>query len=246
LAEFLFDDERAIVRLDMSEYMEKHSVSRLIGAPPGYVGYDEGGQLTEPVRRRPYSLVLFDEIEKAHPDVWNTLLQVLEDGRLTDGQGRTVDFKNTVIVMTSNVGSRFTLELSDEDDIKRAVMNELRGTFRPELLNRLDEIVVFHRLGTAELRRVVDLQMARFAARLKAREIALEISEPAKDWLGEIGFDPTFGARPMKRAIQKHLENPIAEQLLAGAYAPGDTIRVELTGGQLTIAKKQGELRVEA
>jgi ATP-dependent Clp protease ATP-binding subunit ClpB len=190
--------------------------------------------------------VLFDEIEKAHPDVWNTLLQVLEDGRLTDGQGRTVDFKNTVIVMTSNVGSRFTLELEDDADIKRAVMNELRSTFRPELLNRLDEIVVFHKLGTGELRRVVDLQMARFAARLKAREIGLEISDAAKDWLGEIGFDPTFGARPMKRAIQKHLENPIAEQLLGGQYAPGDVIRVDLTGGSLAIAKKQGELRVEA
>jgi len=246
LADFLFDDERAIVRLDMSEYMEKHSVSRLIGAPPGYVGYDEGGQLTEPVRRRPYSLVLFDEIEKAHPDVWNTLLQVLEDGRLTDGQGRTVDFKNTVIVMTSNVGSRFTLELENEEDIKTAVMNELRNTFRPELLNRLDEIVVFHRLGQTELRRVVDLQLVRFAERLRARDLELSVSDAAKDWLGEIGFDPTYGARPMKRAIQRYLENPLAEALLAGRYVAGDTIAVNLVGGELQIGRSEHSRVLEA
>ena len=246
LSEFLFDDERAIVRLDMSEYMEKHSVSRLIGAPPGYVGYDEGGQLTEPVRRRPYSLVLFDEIEKAHPDVWNTLLQVLEDGRLTDSQGRTVDFKNTVIVLTSNVGSRFTLELDDEAQIKSAVMGELRATFRPELLNRLDEIVVFHRLGTAEIRRVVDLQLARFTGRLKVRGIGLEVADAAKDWLGEAGFDPTYGARPLKRAIQRELENPLAEALLAGRYVDGDTISVNLVAGALTIGKKGQTQHIQA
>jgi ATP-dependent Clp protease ATP-binding subunit ClpB len=246
LSEFLFDDERAIVRLDMSEYMEKHSVSRLIGAPPGYVGYDEGGQLTEPVRRRPYSLVLFDEIEKAHPDVWNTLLQVLEDGRLTDSQGRTVDFKNTVIVLTSNVGSRFTLELDDEAQIKSAVMGELRATFRPELLNRLDEIVVFHRLGTAEIRRVVDLQLARFTGRLKVRGIGLEVADAAKDWLGEAGFDPTYGARPLKRAIQRELENPLAEALLAGRYVDGDTISVNLVAGALSIGKKGQTQHIQA
>jgi ATP-dependent Clp protease ATP-binding subunit ClpB len=246
LSEFLFDDERAIVRLDMSEYMGKHSVSRLIGAPPGYVGYDEGGQLTEPVRRRPYSLVLFDEIEKAHPDVWNTLLQVLEDGRLTDSQGRTVDFKNTVIVLTSNVGSRFTLELDDEAQIKSAVMGELRATFRPELLNRLDEIVVFHRLGTAEIRRVVDLQLARFTGRLKVRGIGLEVADAAKDWLGEAGFDPTYGARPLKRAIQRELENPLAEALLAGRYVDGDTISVNLVAGALSIGKKGQTQHIQA
>ncbi len=227
LAEFLFDDERAMVRLDMSEYMEKHSVSRLIGAPPGYVGYDEGGQLTEPVRRRPYAVVLFDEIEKAHPDVWNTLLQVLDDGRLTDGQGRTVDFKNTVIVMTSNIGSRFMLEDEPFDVIKGRVMEELRAQFRPELLNRLDEIIVFHKLGKDHIRRVVDLQIARFTKRLADREMGLVVSDAAKDWLGEVGYDPTFGARPLKRAIQKHLENRLAEDLLAGTYLPGDTIFVE-------------------
>jgi ATP-dependent Clp protease ATP-binding subunit ClpB len=227
LAEFLFDDERAMVRLDMSEYMEKHSVSRLIGAPPGYVGYDEGGQLTEPVRRRPYAVVLFDEIEKAHPDVWNTLLQVLDDGRLTDGQGRTVDFKNTVIVMTSNIGSRFTLEDEPFETIKNRVMDELRAQFRPELLNRLDEVIVFHKLGKEHIRRVVDLQMTRFAKRLGDRDIKLAISDAAKDWLGEVGYDPTFGARPLKRAIQKHLENRLAEDLLAGRYEAGDTIVVD-------------------
>ena len=235
LAELLFDDERAMIRLDMSEYMEKHSVSRLIGAPPGYVGYDEGGQLTEPVRRRPYSVILFDEIEKAHPDVWNTLLQVLDDGRLTDGQGRTVDFKNAVIVLTSNVGSRFMLEDQPFEQIKERVLEELRAQFRPELLNRLDEIVVFHKLGKEHIRRVVDLQMARFEKRLADREMKLSISDAAKDWLGEVGYDPTYGARPLKRAIQKHLENRLAEDLLAGRYVPGDTIIVDVApvGGGL-------------
>jgi ATP-dependent Clp protease ATP-binding subunit ClpB len=192
------------------------------------VGYDEGGQLTEPVRRRPYAVVLFDEIEKAHPDVWNTLLQVLDDGRLTDGQGRTVDFKNTVIVMTSNIGSRFTLdEDASFETIKGRVMDELRAQFRPELLNRLDEVIVFHKLGKEHIRRVVDLQMTRFAKRLSDREIKLSISDAAKDWLGDVGYDPTFGARPLKRAIQKHLENRLAEDLLAGRYEAGDTIVVD-------------------
>ncbi len=240
LAELMFDDERAMIRLDMSEYMEKHSVSRLIGAPPGYVGYDEGGQLTEPVRRRPYAVILFDEIEKAHPDVWNTLLQVLDDGRLTDGQGRTVDFKNAVIVLTSNVGSRYTLEDQPFEQIKERVLAELHAQFRPELLNRLDEIVVFHKLGKEHIRRVVDLQMVRFERRLLDREIKLSISDAAKDWLGEVGYDPTFGARPLKRAIQKHLENKLAEDLLSGRYAPGDTVVVDVApvGGGLVFRQE--------
>jgi ATP-dependent Clp protease ATP-binding subunit ClpB len=242
LAEFLFDDERAMVRLDMSEYMEKHSVSRLIGAPPGYVGYDEGGQLTEPVRRRPYCVVLFDEIEKAHPDVWNTLLQVLDDGRLTDGQGRTVDFKNAVIVLTSNIGSRHTLEDKPEEAIRREVMDEVRAHFRPELLNRLDEVVVFHKLGAAEIRKVVDLQIARFVKRLHDREITLDITDAAKDWLGEVGYDPTYGARPLKRAIQRHLENKLAEDLLAGRYVAGDTIVVDRAlAGELVFRKRTSD-----
>jgi ATP-dependent Clp protease ATP-binding subunit ClpB len=227
LAEFLFDAEDHLIRIDMSEYMEKHSVSRLIGAPPGYVGYDEGGYLTEAVRRNPYSVLLLDEVEKAHPDVFNVLLQVLDDGRLTDGQGRTVDFKNTVIVMTSNIGSRYTLEDEAFEAIKARVMEDLRAQFRPELLNRLDEVIVFHKLGKEHIRRVVDLQMARFAKRLGDREIRLTISDAAKDWLGEVGYDPTFGARPLKRAIQKHLENRLAEDLLAGRYEPGDTVVVD-------------------
>jgi len=253
LAEFMFDDERAMIRLDMSEYMEKHSVSRLIGAPPGYVGYDEGGQLTEPVRRRPYAVVLFDEIEKAHPDVWNTLLQVLDDGRLTDGQGRTVDFKNTVIVLTSNIGSQYTLEDdSTAEEIKARVMEQVRAQFRPELLNRLDEVIVFHKLAREHIRRVVDLQMTRFAKRLAEREMKLEITDAAKDWLGEVGYDPTFGARPLKRAIQKHLENRLAEDLLAGHYLAGDTIVVETApvGGGLVFKldrpAAEGDRRVEA
>ncbi len=228
LAEFLFDDERAMIRLDMSEYMEKHSVSRLIGAPPGYVGYEEGGQLTEPVRRRPYSVILFDEVEKAHPDVWNTLLQVLDDGRLTDGQGRTVDFRNTVIILTSNVGSQHVMTLDDDEAIRKAVMGEVRSSFRPEFINRLDETVVFHRLEQVQIRKIVEVQLARFAARLKDRGMELDISDGAKDLLGEIGFDPTYGARPLKRAIQKHLENPLAQEILAGRYASGDTVVVDV------------------
>ncbi len=237
LADFLFDDERAMVRLDMSEYMEKHAVSRLIGAPPGYVGYEEGGQLTEPVRRRPYSVVLFDEVEKAHPDVWNVLLQVLDDGRLTDGQGRTVDFRNTVIILTSNIGSQHIMEIDDEERMRAAVMEDLRRAFRPEFLNRLDEVVVFHRLGKAELRRIVDIQLRRFARRLESRELHLEVREAAKDFLGNVGYDPVYGARPLKRAIQKYLENPLAQEILAGRFLPGDTIVVDVDG--------QGGLRFE-
>ncbi|HEX5655702.1 MAG TPA: AAA family ATPase, partial [Polyangiales bacterium] len=240
LAEFLFDDEHSMIRLDMSEYMEKHAVSRLIGAPPGYVGYEEGGQLTEPVRRRPYSVILFDEIEKAHPDVWNVLLQVLDDGRLTDGQGRTVDFKNTVVILTSNIGSQHLLGSHTDEQARELVMNELRKAFRPEFLNRLDETVLFHRLDRKEVRSIVDTQLKRFGQRLAKRELAFEISDEAKDLLGNLGFDPTYGARPLKRAIQQHLENPLAQEILAGHYASGDSIVVELKDGDLVFGKRVG------
>ncbi len=240
LAGFLFDDERAMIRLDMSEYMEKHSVARLIGAPPGYVGYEEGGQLTEPVRRRPYSVVLFDEVEKAHPDVWNVLLQVLDDGRLTDGQGRTVDFKNVVIILTSNVGSQHIMSIDDEEAMRAAVMEDLRGAFRPEFLNRLDETIIFHRLSREDVRRIVDIQLGRFAKRLAGRELSIELSDDAKDLLANVGFDPTYGARPLKRAIQQHLENPLAQELLAGVYRPGDIVQVGAEGGQLTFGRQAG------
>ncbi len=243
LAEFLFDDERAMIRLDMSEYMEKHAVSRLIGAPPGYVGYDEGGQLTEPVRRRPYSVILFDEVEKAHPDVWNVLLQVLDDGRLTDGQGRTVNFKNTVLILTSNIGSqqiqaieeRASLDPKDRAElVRRAVMDEVKKSFRPEFVNRLDEVVVFHRLEKNELRRIVDIQLERFAARLAKRDLRIEVTDAAKDWLGEVGWDPTYGARPLKRAIQKHLEDALAKKILGGEFTTGTRIVVDRKGEELS------------
>ena len=237
LAEFLFDDERAMIRLDMSEYMEKHAVARLIGAPPGYVGYEEGGQLTEPVRRRPYAVLLFDEVEKAHPDVWNVLLQVLDDGRLTDGQGRTVDFKNTVVILTSNVGSTHIQELDDESEIRTAVEEELRRHFRPEFLNRVDETVIFHRLGRDQIRRIVDIQLRRFEGRVAALDLHLTMSEAAKDYLGNIGYDPTYGARPLKRAVQRYLENPLAQEILAGHFEAGDTITVDVDGEALSFSK---------
>jgi ATP-dependent Clp protease ATP-binding subunit ClpB len=250
LAEFLFDDERAMIRLDMSEYMEKHTVSRLIGAPPGYVGYEEGGQLTEPVRRRPYSVILFDEVEKAHPDVWNVLLQVLDDGRLTDGQGRTVDFKNTVIILTSNVGSvhiaaieeRSNLDPNAKRDlIQQAVMDEVRKVFRPEFLNRLDEIVVFHRLEQSQIRAIVDIQLRRFEERLAKRELYLELTDRAKSFLAQEGWDPQYGARPLKRALRKHLEDAIAKQLLSGAYRPGTQVVADHNPGasELTFRAKE-------
>ncbi|HTU61796.1 MAG TPA: ATP-dependent chaperone ClpB [Polyangiales bacterium] len=241
LAEFLFDDETAMIRLDMSEYMEKHTVARLIGAPPGYIGHDEGGQLTEPVRRRPYSIVLFDEVEKAHPDIWNVLLQVLDDGRLTDSQGRTVDFTNTVIILTSNVGSAHISRAKSDEEVNAAVMEELRKHFRPEFLNRLDETVVFHQLGREQLRSIVDIQLRRFEKRLKARDLALQMDVAAKDALGNLGYDPTYGARPLKRVIQKRLENPLAEQILSGKFLPGDSVVVRVgDGGELVIDRKQG------
>ena len=235
LAAFLFDDESHIVRIDMSEYMEKHSVSRLIGAPPGYVGYDEGGQLTEAVRRRPYAVVLFDEIEKAHTDVFNVLLQLLDDGRLTDGQGRTVDFRNTVVIMTSNIGSQ--LLLNDPPDTE-GVMNELRRTFRPEFLNRVDDIVVFDRLQREALDRIVDLQVERFRKLLRDREIEIELTPAARSFLADKGYDPIYGARPLKRAITNHLQNPLAQRLIGGVFGPGDTILVTQQGDALNFELK--------
>jgi ATP-dependent Clp protease ATP-binding subunit ClpB len=226
LAEFLFDDESHMVRIDMSEYMEKHAVSRLIGAPPGYVGYDQGGQLTEAVRRRPYSVILFDEIEKAHPDVFNTLLQLLDDGRLTDGQGRTVDFRNTVVIMTSNVGSQYLHDWTNLE-AKDRVMEELRRTFRPEFLNRIDDIVIFHPLGRNEIDTIVDVQLGRLRKLLRDRDLELELSPEARSFLADQGYDPQYGARPLKRALVRFIQDPLARKLLAGDLQPGDTVLVE-------------------
>jgi ATP-dependent Clp protease ATP-binding subunit ClpB len=229
LAEFLFDDEHAMVRIDMSEYMEKHAVSRLIGAPPGYVGYEEGGQLTEAVRRRPYSVILFDEIEKAHPEVFNVLLQILDDGRATDGQGRTVDFKNTVLIMTSNIGSQFITELAGEDDelMEKRVLDALRGHFRPEFLNRIDETIIFHSLREEQIEKIVDIQLIHLDKLLADRKMEVELSDQAKKFLAQHGFDPVFGARPLKRAIQKYLQDPLAMKILEGEFNEGDKIKVE-------------------
>ncbi len=236
LAHFLFDTDDAMVRLDMSEFMERHSVARLIGAPPGYVGYDEGGYLTEAVRRRPYSVILLDEVEKAHPDVFNVLLQVLDDGRLTDGQGRTVDFRNTVIVMTSNLGSQLIQELAGEDNyetMKSAVMEIVSTHFRPEFINRVDDVVVFHPLSREHIRSIVDIQLAYLQARLADREMQIHLSDAARDRLAEAGFDPVYGARPLKRAIQQQVENPLAQEILQGKFKPGDVIEVGVKGQQL-------------
>ena len=233
LAEFLFDSEDAMVRIDMSEFMEKHSVARLIGAPPGYVGYEEGGYLTEAVRRRPYSVLLLDEVEKAHPDVFNILLQVLDDGRLTDGQGRTVDFRNTVIVMTSNLGSDIIQTLAGEENyeaMKSAVMNVVGNHFRPEFINRIDEVVVFHPLGRDQIRGIATIQLGLLKKRLADRDLAMELDEAVLDKLCETGYDPVYGARPLKRTIQQLIENPLAQDVLAGKFAPGDTIRAHLEG----------------
>lgn len=227
LADFLFNDEKALTRIDMSEYMEKHSVSRLIGAPPGYVGYDEGGQLTEAVRRRPYSVILFDEIEKAHQDVFNVFLQILDDGRLTDGQGRVVDFKNTIIIMTSNIGSEYILTAKDMGSIKEEINQILRDNFRPEFLNRIDEILTFNRLEKEHIRKIVDIQLKSVAERLQARRLGLKVSDKAKDFLADIGYDPMFGARPLKRAIQAELENKLAREVLEGKFPEGSTILVD-------------------
>ncbi|WP_295846884.1 ATP-dependent chaperone ClpB [Tardiphaga sp.] len=237
LASYLFDDDTAMVRLDMSEYMEKHSVSRLIGAPPGYVGYDEGGALTEAVRRRPYQVVLFDEIEKAHPDVFNVLLQVLDDGRLTDGQGRTVDFRNTLIIMTSNLGSEFLVNQPEGEDtsvVRDLVMGNVRAHFRPEFLNRVDEIILFHRLQKSEMGRIVEIQFARLSNLLVDRKIVLSLDPAARDWLAEKGWDPAYGARPLKRVIQRYVQDPLAEMILAGDVKDGDNVAIATEGGVLT------------
>jgi ATP-dependent Clp protease ATP-binding subunit ClpB len=240
LAEFLFDDERAMVRIDMSEYMEKHTVARLIGAPPGYVGYDEGGQLTEAVRRRPYAVVLFDEVEKAHPDVWNVLLQLLDDGRLTDGHGRTVDFRNTVVIMTSNVGSHYFREVADAEKVKTLVLQELRDQLRPELLNRIDEVIVFASLGLAEITKIVDIQLGYLRKRLAEKRIALDVTDAAKERLAREGYDPVFGARPLKRTIQRRIQDPLALRILEGDFAEGDTVRVDAAGDDLTFTRVAG------
>ena len=239
LAGFLFDDDTAMVRIDMSEFMEKHSVSRLIGAPPGYVGYDEGGVLTEAVRRRPYQVVLFDEVEKAHSDVFNVLLQVLDDGRLTDGQGRVVDFTNTLIILTSNLGSQYLANLEEGQDVETVepqVMEIVRGHFRPEFLNRLDEIILFHRLGVEHMAPIVEIQVGRVAKLLKDRKITLDLSDAAKRWLGRVGYDPVYGARPLKRAVQRYLQDPLAEKLLGGEIPDGSTVKIDEGDGALNIS----------
>jgi ATP-dependent Clp protease ATP-binding subunit ClpC len=239
LAEFLFDDQDALVRIDMSEYREQHTASRLFGAPPGYVGYEEGGQLTEAVRRRPYQIILFDEIEKAHPEVWNALLQILDDGRLTDGQGRVVDFRNTVLIMTSNLGTEYVrksgslgfLQHAEGEEDRQAhekIEKALKGTFRPEFLNRIDEIITFSALSREQMREIVDLQMKEVRERLSERELSVELSPEARDWLADAGYDPAFGARPLRRALQKYVESPLAVSLLSGEFTAGDTIRVEV------------------
>ena len=238
LAEYLFDDSNAMVRIDMSEYMEKHAVSRLVGAPPGYVGYEEGGVLTEAVRRRPYQVVLFDEVEKAHADVFNILLQVLDDGRLTDGQGRTVDFSNTIIILTSNLGSQYLAALGEDDAVEKVepqVMEVVRSHFRPEFLNRLDEIILFHRLGQAHMGPIVDIQIARLGRLLEDRKIGLELTDGARAWLGRVGYDPVYGARPLKRAVQKYLQDPLADAILAGTVHDGATVKVDEGDGGLVI-----------
>ena len=238
LAEFLFDDDTAMLRLDMSEYMEKHAVSRLLGAPPGYVGYEEGGSLTESVRRRPYQVVLFDEVEKAHPDIFNVLLQVLDDGRLTDGHGRTVDFRNTILVMTSNLGSELFAEASESTmhgPLVDRVMSVVRGHFRPEFLNRLDEIVVFHRLERGHMAGIVSIQLEGLRKLLAGRDIALDLDQTAVEWLADTGFDPLYGARPLKRVIQTRLQNALAKQILEGKVQDGDRVEVGVEGGGLAI-----------
>ena len=249
LAEYLFDDEQNMVRVDMSEYMEKHTVSRLIGAPPGYVGYDEGGQLTEAVRRRPFRVVLFDEIEKAHPEIFSILLQILEDGRLTDGQGRTVDFRNTLVIMTSNLGTAelnrgelgFARESSSEDDsIRRraSIEDSLKKTFRPEFLNRIDEIIIFDPLADQQIRQIVDL--------LLEHEITVSLTESAKDWLAKEGFDPVYGARPLRRALQRYVENPLSKKILAGDIQSGDQVLADAGEGELTFAKASAPVEATA
>ena len=244
LAEFLFDDERAIVRIDMSEYSEKHSVSRLVGAPPGYVGYEEGGQLTEAVRRRPYTVVLLDEVEKTHLEVFDTLLQVLDDGRLTDGQGRQVDFRNTILILTSNLGSPFLVDQTLEESVRRErVMDVVRSTFKPEFLNRLDDVIMFDALSTEDLTRIVDLQVDKLARRLADRRLTLEVTEAAREWLGLTGYDPNYGARPLRRLVQSSIGDPLARELLSGDLSEGDTVFVDVDDARerLTVATRKAE-----
>jgi len=235
LAEFLFDDEQYMIRIDMSEYMEKHSVARMIGAPPGYVGYEEGGYLTESVRTHPYSVILFDEIEKAHQDVFNILLQILDDGRMTDGKGRTVDFKNTVLIMTSNIGSQIIKEFAGKDKEKMAsgVMEMLQATFKPEFLNRIDETIIFSSLGKEEIKRIVDIQIGHLTRRLQDRKIGLNLTNGTREFLAEIGFDPVYGARPLKRVIQHHIEDELALKILSGDVVDGDTVKAGIEDGKV-------------
>jgi ATP-dependent Clp protease ATP-binding subunit ClpC len=254
LAEFLFDDEDAMVRVDMSEYQERHTVSRLVGAPPGYIGYGEGGQLTEAVRRRPYQVVLFDEIEKAHQDVWNALLQILEEGRMTDGQGRTVDFRNTVVIMTSNVGTSFTdrdgplgFRAGDREDARAVsderVREELKKTFRPEFLNRVDEIIVFHDLTLEHIRQIVDIQMKEIEERLGEHSINIELTDEARDWLALAGYDRKFGARPLRRTLQREVETPLSRRILQGKLEPGETVLVDANAEQGIQFESKGQKR---
>jgi ATP-dependent Clp protease ATP-binding subunit ClpB len=255
LASFLFDDETAMVRIDMSEFMEKHSVARLIGAPPGYVGYEEGGTLTEAVRRRPYQVVLFDEIEKAHPDVFNVLLQVLDDGRLTDGQGRTVDFRNTLIIMTSNLGAEYLVNLGENEDVDKVrdeVMAVVKASFRPEFLNRIDEVILFHRLRRQDMGQIVEIQLKRLEKLLADRKIALDLDETAIKWLADKGYDPAYGARPLKRVMQKELQDPLAEKILGGEIKDGSTVVVAAGSDRLIfrtktapVGKKTGTVEAE-
>jgi len=244
LAAFLFDDEHALVRIDMSEYQEKHTVSRLIGAPPGYVGYEESGQLTEAVRRRPYAVVLFDEVEKAHPEVLNVMLQLLDDGRLTDGKGRTVDFRNTVVIMTSNVGSAYIADRAQRGDttldegVRRQLTEALREHFKPEFLNRVDEIIFFHALGKAEIRRIIDIQLAALLRRLEDRKIHLDLTDKARDMIIEEGYDPVYGARPLKRTLQRRVLDPLALGVLQGDFREGDAVRADVDGGSLVLRRE--------
>jgi ATP-dependent Clp protease ATP-binding subunit ClpB len=246
LAEFMFDSEQAIVRLDMSEYMEKHTVARLIGAPPGYVGYEEGGQLTEAVRRRPYAVVLLDEIEKAHPDVFNVLLQIMDEGRLTDGQGRTVDFKHSILIMTSNVGSAEIATEAIDERIRERVEEILATTFKPEFLNRIDDTVIFHRLGREDLGRIVELQVAQLAGRVREKGIEVELTEDARTLLGNLGYDPTYGARPLKRVIQRQLIDKLALKLLEGEFREGDRVAVNAEDGELVFDKATEQVKAAA
>ena len=243
LAGFLFDDDSAMVRIDMSEFMEKHAVARLIGAPPGYVGYEEGGVLTEAVRRRPYQVVLFDEVEKAHADVFNVLLQVLDDGRLTDGQGRVVDFSNTLIILTSNLGSQYLSQMTDDQqvaDVEPQVMEVVRNHFRPEFLNRLDEIILFHRLAEEHMAPIVEIQVGRVQKLLKDRKIVLDLTDAALKWLGRVGYDPVYGARPLKRAVQRYLQDPLAEMILQGEVPDGSTVAIDEGDGALEMSVASG------